>query len=119
MRRTRLAGVSLPQAGPGVRTCPGTKMLGALVTAGQPGRGRKYPQPGLPFPWGLGGAGREAGRKEPLPRAQVSVPPRVGPAAGHTCQLERLQTGQPRAVSAVDWGVRLWLEVFSFPRLSG
>lgn len=40
------------------------------------------------------------GREQELPpRAQVSVSPRVGPAAGHTCQLERLQPGQPRKVS--------------------
>lgn len=55
--------------------------------------------PGRPFFCRLGGAGR----KEPPPRAQVSIPPRVGPAAGHTCQLERLQIGQPCKVSGVDW----------------
>lgn len=52
----------------------------------------------------LAGSERLGGRpgvreREPLPRAQVSVPPRMGPAAGHTCQLGELQTGQPRIVS--------------------
>lgn len=76
MRGTRLAGVSLPQARLGVRTCPGTKMLGAPVTAGQPGRGRKYLRPGLPFPCGLGEAGRAAGRKGKSPCPAHKFPSR-------------------------------------------
>lgn len=65
-------------------------------SAGQPGHSRTYPRAWAPLPL-LARRGQEGSR------AQVSIPPRVGYAAGHTCQLERRQTGQPHKVSGVDW----------------
>lgn len=89
-----------PPLPPGGSHLSGTKMTGALGPAGQPGHGRMYlrARPPLPQPARRGReGGRPAGRKgkSPSPRAQVSIPPRVGPVAGHTCQLERLHSGSP------------------------
>lgn len=100
MRGTSWLESSLPQARPGVCTCPGTKMLGAPVT-GQPGR----PQvPGLgSF---LAGSERLFGRalrrkgKSPAPRT-VSVPPRKGPRSrAHLSAGEATDWAAPRSVGS-------------------
>lgn len=95
MRGTRLAGVS-PSP-----TAPAGSHLSRHRDAWRPGsRGSAGPRP-------HGSAGRGSllspaprGREDRAPAPRTSFHPAAcGPAAGHTCQLERLQPGPPRQVS--------------------
>lgn len=60
---------------------------------GSVGHGRAYPLAWAPFPCGS----ERPGDRAPAPRTSF-LPAACGPAAGHTCQLERLQPGRPRKV---------------------
>lgn len=100
MRGSRLVGVPLPRTfydRPGVHTWLGTKVPGAQVPAGRPGRGSTCPGDWAPFPWPAW-RGPEGGRaQEEEPRwAHKFACRRVWPCRGaHLSAGETLHTSSP------------------------